>query len=100
MADVSFAANDLREFQPELAARLESEISDGAADETDGPLECRIHERHAERAQVSVSLEGKGWRVSFAVSAPPVIGEVKMETRRALRDRTRRQPNYRRSSRR
>jgi hypothetical protein len=100
MAAVAFAANDLREFQPELAARLESEITDGAADETDGPLECRITERHAERAQVAVSLEGKGWRVSFAVSSPPVAGEVKMETRRALRDRTRRQPHYKRGTRR
>jgi hypothetical protein len=103
MAVITFTANDLREFQPDLAARLETEISEGAAEEPDqaeGPLECRVHERHAERAQVAVTIEGTGWRVSFAVSTPPVAGEVKMETRRALRDRTRRQPNYRRSSRR
>ena len=103
MADVVFVANDLREFQPELAARLETEVSEGAGDEPDqpeGPLECRIHERHVERAQVAVTIEGAGWRVTFSVSVPPVAGEVKMEARRALRDRTRRTPHYRRSTRR
>ena len=103
MAAVDFIANDLRELQPDLAARLETEVSEGAADEPDqpeGPLECRIHERHVERPQVAVTIEGTGWRVSFSVSAPPVIGEVKMAARRALRDRTRRSPYYRRSTRR
>jgi hypothetical protein len=49
---------------------------------------------------VAVQIEGKGWLVSFAVTTPPAVGEVKLETRRALRDRTRRVSNYRRASRR
>jgi hypothetical protein len=100
MPKVAFTANDLREFQPELAARLEKEVRDGAADEpADSAMECRILERHAERPQISVHIEGKDWVVSFAVTTPAAAGELRMATRRALRDRGRRVP-YQRATRR
>ena len=101
MAEVTFTGNELREYEPEVAARLEAEIADGARDEeADQPLQCRITERRAERAQIGVQIEGKGWLVSFAVTTPTAVGEVRMETKRALRDRTKRKPNYRRATRR
>lgn len=100
MPKVVFTTNDLREFQPELAARLEEEVRDGAADEpSDEALECRIVERHAERPQIAVHIEGKDWVVSFAVTTPPVAGELRVETKRALRERGRRVP-YERARRR
>ena len=100
--DVTFVVNELREFQPELAERVETEIVEGAGTSEDaGRLECRVTERdQGGRARVAVSLAGQGWTVSFTVSQPPAAGEVKMETRKALRDRGRRVANYRRSSRR
>ena len=100
--DVVFLVNELREFQPELAARVEAEIVEGAGTSEDaGRLECRVTERDQDgRALVAVQLAGQGWMVSFTVSTPPVAGEVKMETRKALRDRGRRSPNYRRATRR
>lgn len=100
--DVEFLVNELRAFQPELAARVEAEIVAGAGTSDDaGPLECRVTERDQDgRARLAVSLAGQGWVVSFAVSQPPAVGEVKMETRKALRDRGRRTPRYRRSTRR
>ena len=52
------------------------------------------------RAGTTVLIEGDQWSVTFSVSAPPVTGEVKSETRRALRDRGRRVPNYRRTTKR
>jgi hypothetical protein len=100
-AEAVFSANDLRDYQPELAARLEEEIREAVAEGTEvGTLQCRITERRAERAMVVVLIEGDQWTVTFSVSAPPAIGEVKSETRRALRDRGRRTPSYRRSTRR
>jgi hypothetical protein len=99
MPKLVFTTNDLREFEPELAARLEKEVSDGAADEpADSALECRIVERHAERPQIAVHIESKDWVVSFAVTTPAAAGEMKMATKRALRDRGRRAP-YARGSR-
>lgn len=100
-AAVVFTANDLRDYQPEVAARLEDEIRDAVGEGTEeGTLECRITEKRAERAMVLVQIDGDAWTVTFSVSAPPVTGEVKSETRRALRDRGRRIPNYRRGTRR
>jgi hypothetical protein len=100
-AEAVFSANDLRDYQPELAARLEEEIREAVAEGTEvGTLQCRITERRAERAMVVVLIEGDQWTVTFSVSAPPAIGEVKSETRRALRDRGRRTPSYRRSTKR
>jgi hypothetical protein len=100
--DVAFLVNDLRAFQPELAARIEEEIIEGAGTSDDaGKLECRVTEREQEgRGMIAVSLAGQGWMVNFSVSTPFVTGEVKMETRKALRDRGRRTPNYRRATRR
>ena len=100
--DVAFVLNELRDFQPELAARVEAEIVEGARSSDDaGPLECRVTERDQEgRTRVAVSLAGEGWMVSFTVSQPPAAGEVRSETRKALRDRGRRSPNYRRATRR
>jgi hypothetical protein len=100
--DVTFVVNELREFQPDLAARVEAEIVEGAGTSDDaGPLECRVTERDQDgRTRVAVSLAGKGWIVAFTVSQPPAAGEVKMETRKALRDRGRRTPSYRRATRR
>lgn len=100
--DVAFLVNELKRHQPALAARLEAEIIEGAAASEDaGGLECRVTEREQDgRALVAVHLAGQGWMVSFSVSTPPVIGEVKMETRKALRDRGRRSPSYRRATRR
>jgi hypothetical protein len=100
MPKVVFTTNDLRELQPDLAARLEDEVRDGAADEpADAALECRIVERRAERPKIAVHIEGKDWVVSFAVTAPPAKGELRLETKRALRERGRRIP-YQRSTRR
>jgi hypothetical protein len=100
MPKVVFTTNDLREYQPELAARLEEEVRDGAADEpADAALECRIVERRAERAQIAVHIEGKDWVVSFAVTTPPAAGELRLETKRALRERGHRRP-YQRATRR
>jgi hypothetical protein len=100
MPKVVFTTNDLREYQPQLAARLEDEIREGAADEPeDAALECRIVERRAERPQIAVHIEGKDWVVSFAVTTPPAAGELKLETKRALRERGHRRP-YQRSTRR
>jgi hypothetical protein len=100
MPKLVFTTNDLREFEPELAARLEKEVRDGAEDEpADSALECRIVERHAERPTIAVHIEGKDWVVSFAVTTPAAAGEMKMATKRALRDRGRRAP-YQRGSRR
>ena len=100
-AETVFSANDLRDYQPELAARLEEEIREAVAEGSEvGTLQCRITEKRAERAMVVVLIEGDQWSVTFAVSAPPVAGEIKSETRRALRDRGRRTPSYRRSTRR
>ena len=100
-AETVFTGNDLRDYQPEVAARLEEEIREAVAEGTEvGTLQCRITEKRAERAMVVVVLEGDQWSVTFSVSAPPVPGEVKSETRRALRDRGRRVPNYRRSTKR
>jgi len=88
MPKLVFTTNDLREFQPEFAAQLEQEVSDGAADEpADTAMECRILERHAERPQISVHIEAKDWVVSFAVTTPAAAGEMRMATKRALRDR-------------
>ena len=100
--DVVFVINALREFQPDLAARVEAEIVEGAGTSDDaGPLECRVTERDQDgRTLVAVSLAGQGWMVSFTVSQPPAAGEVRLETRRALRDRGRRSPSYRRATRR
>jgi hypothetical protein len=96
MPNVVFTTNDLRESEPELADRLEAEVRDGAADEpADSALECRILERHAERPQISVQIEGEDWVVSFAVTTPAAAGEMKMATKRALRDRGRRAPDPR-----
>jgi hypothetical protein len=98
--EVAFVVNDLREFQPELAARVEAEIVEGARTSDDaGALECRVTERDQDgRARIAVSLAGReGWMVSFMVSQPPAAGEVRMETRKALRDRGRRSPSYRRA---
>ena len=100
---VVFVINALREFQPDLATQVEAEIVEGAATSDDaGPLECRVTERDQEgRTLVAVSLAGvEGWMVNFTVSQPPAAGEVKMETRKALRDRGRRSPSYRRATRR
>jgi hypothetical protein len=100
MPRLVFTANDLREFQPDLAAQLEKEVTDGAADEpADTAMECRILERHAERPQISVHIEAKDWVVSFAVTTPTAAGELRMATKRALRDRGRRVP-YQRGTRR
>jgi hypothetical protein len=99
---VVFVVNELQQHQPALAARLETEIAEGAATSEDaGRLECRVTERVQDgRALVAVHLAGQGWMVRFSVSVPPVAGEVKMETRKALRDRGRRTPSYRRATRR
>jgi hypothetical protein len=99
---VAFVVNELRAFQPDLAARVEAEIVDGAATSDDaGPLECRVTERDQDgRTRIAVSLAGQGWMVGFTVSQPPAAGEVKSETRKALRDRGRRTPQYRRATRR
>jgi hypothetical protein len=100
MPKVVFTTNDLREMEPELAARLEDEVRDGVADEpADSALECRIIERFSERPQIAVHLEGKDWVVSFAVTTPAAAGELRMATKRALRDRGRRGP-YQRATRR
>ena len=100
MPKVVFTTNDLREYQPELAARLEAEVRDGAADEpADSALECRIVERQAERPQIAVHIEGKDWVVSFTVTTPAAAGELRMATKVALRDRGRRVP-YQRGTRR
>ncbi|HUG52327.1 MAG TPA: hypothetical protein VMR21_01945 [Vicinamibacteria bacterium] len=100
MPTVVFTSNDLREHQPELAARLEEEVREGAADEpADAEMECRITERRAERARIAVHIEGRDWVVSFAVTAPPAKGELRLETKRALRERGRRAP-YQRGTRR
>ena len=100
--DVAFVINDLREFQPDLAARVEAEIVEGARTSDDaGPLECRVTERDQDgRTRIAVSLTGQGWMVSFTVSQPPAAGEVRMETRKALRERGRRAPRYQRAARR
>ena len=100
---VSFVVNDLRAYEPVLAARVESEIAEavGASDDAGGALECRVTERdHDGRAWITVTLVGKDWKAGFTVSQPPAAGEVRMETRKALRDRGRRVPNYRRAKRR
>jgi hypothetical protein len=100
--DVTFVVNELRDLQPELAARIEAEIVAGAGTSDDaGHLEGRVTERVQDgRSLIAVNLAGQGWMVSFSVSIPPVTGEMKMETLRALRDRGRRTPNYRRATRR
>jgi hypothetical protein len=100
--DVAFVQNELREFQPDLAARVEAEIVEGAGTSDDaGALECRVTERDQDgRTRIAVSLAGEGWMVSFTVSQPPAAGEVRMETRKALRDRGRRARSYRRATRR
>jgi hypothetical protein len=100
MPKLVFTTNDLREFQPDLADQLEKEVSDGAADEpADSAMECRILERHAERPQISVHLEAKDWVVSFSVTTPTAAGELKLATKRALRDRGRRGPYQRATTR-
>ena len=98
---VVFTTNELKDHQPELAARAEAEISDGAAASTEeGTLHCRITERRTHRSQIAVHITGEGWIVDFSVSTPPAVGELRLETKKALRDRGRRVANYRRSTRR
>ena len=99
---VAFVTNDLRAYEPALAARVETEIAEAVgASEDAGSLECRVTERdHEGRMRIAVNLVGKDWTAGFTVSQPPAAGEVRMETRKALRDRGRRVPNYRRSKRR
>ena len=100
--DVAFVVNELRAFQPALATSIETEIVEGAGTSDDaGALECRVTERDQDgRTRIAVSLTGHGWMVSFTVSQPPATGEVRMETRKALRDRGRRSPRYQRATRR
>ena len=100
--DVTFTVNQLRDLDPDLAGRVEEEIVLGAGTSEDaGRLECRVTERdQGGRTLIAVQLTGQGWVVSFTVTPPFVAGEVKMETRKALRDRGRRKPNYRRATRR
>jgi hypothetical protein len=98
MADVVFTSNDLRDYQADLAARLEDEIREAVAESTEtGTLQCRITEKRGARPQVVVAIEGNEWAVSFSVTEPTAAGELKAEARKALRDRGRRTPNYRRS---
>lgn len=99
---VVFVVNDLRVYEPALAARVETEILEALAGSEDaGSLECRVTERdQAGRTRIAVSLTGKDWTAGFTVSRPPAAGEVRMETRKALRDRGRRAPSYTRSRRR
>ena len=99
---VTFLSNDLRAYEPALAARFEAEIIEAAgASEDAGALECRVTERDQDgRTRITVSLSGKDWTAGFTVSPPTAIGEVRSETRKALRDRGRRVPNYQRSKRR
>ena len=57
---VVFTANELQTYQPDLAARVEEEISDGAAASSEeGTLHCRITERRTDRAHIVVLLEGQ-----------------------------------------
>ena len=100
--DVTFVLNQLKDREPALAALVEEEIVLGAGTSDDaGALECRVTERdQGGRTLIAVTLTGEGWMVSFSVTPPFVAGEVKMETRKALRDRGRRKPNYRRATRR
>ena len=87
MPTVVFTANDLRQFEPDLAARLETEVRDGAADEpAESAMQCRILERPAERPQITVHLEGADWALSFAVTTPAAAGELRVATKRALRE--------------
>ena len=99
--DVRFVVNQLKDREPKLAALVEEEIVLGAGTSDDaGALECRVTERDQDgRTLIAVHLAGQGWMVSFSVTPPFVAGEVKMETRKALRDRGRRKPNYRRATR-
>ena len=100
--DVTFTVNQLRDLRPELAVLVEEEIVLGAGTSDDaGALECRVTERdQGGRTLIAVQLTGQGWMVTFTVTPPFVAGEVKMETRKALRDRGRRKPNSRRATRR
>ena len=100
---VAFVVNDLRDYEPTLAARIESEITEAirASDDAAGTLECHVVERDQRgRTRIAVTITGRDWQAGFTVSRPPAAGEVRMETRKALRDRGRRVPNYRRAKRR
>ena len=100
---LAFVVNDLRDYEPALAARIESEITEAvrASDDAGGILECHVIERdHRGRTRIAVTITGRDWKAGFTVSQPPAAGEVRMETRKALRDRGRRVPHYRRPKRR
>jgi hypothetical protein len=81
MSDVSFAENQLRAGQPELAERIEAEIR--AAALVRGPeepaLRCRILSRewNAPRGRLTIQLNRPGWVTNFAVPDTPRPGEVR-----------------------
>ena len=91
MADISFAENQLRTAQPELAERIEAEIrAAGLVEGAEGtPLSCRIlyREWSAPRGRLTIQLGRPGWVTNFAVPEAPRPGQVREAVTQVLAGR-------------
>ena len=90
MADISFAENQLRLAQPELAERIEAEIRAAALVQSrEEPLSCRIlyREWSAPRGRLTIQLGRPGWVTNFAVPEAPQPGQVREAVTQVLAGR-------------
>jgi hypothetical protein len=81
MANVTFTVNELHASDPDLARKLEAEISRAAvASEPRSSLDCRIlvdRDLEGRPARVRVQFERPGWVKSFGVSLNQPLSDIR-----------------------